>query len=76
MNEQLQQYARNNIKAALAKLPPETHRIFKLMYARDGGRRSAESAVAMDINVVVDLMPASQLDWAMQQVQDTLDDIA
>lgn len=73
MNNQLQQYARNTIKNGLAKLPPENHRVFKLMYARDKGRRSVEDALAMDINMVVDQMPDDRLYWAMQQVQNSLD---
>jgi hypothetical protein len=43
------------------------------MYARDNGKRSVVDAVAMQINDVVDLMPPEQLDWAMQQVQASLD---
>lgn len=72
MNNQLQEYARKTLKEGLAKLPEENQRIFKLMYARDGGRRSVEDAEAMPIDSVVDYMPVHNLDWAMQQVSATL----
>jgi len=73
MNKQLQDFARETLKAGLAKLPEGSHRKFKLMYARDSGKRSVADAVAMPINDVVDLMPDDRLDWAMQQVQSSLD---
>ena len=73
MNKQLQDFARAELKAGLEKLPEENHRTFKLMYARDKGKRSVADAVAMSINDVVDLMPPEQLGWAMQQVQASLD---
>lgn len=73
MNKQLQDFARAELKTGLAELPEENHRTFKLMYARDNGKRSVVDAVAMQINDVVDLMPPEQLDWAMQQVQASLD---
>ena len=73
MNKQLQDFARAELKTGLAELPEENHRTFKRMYARDNGKRSVADAVAMQINDVVDLMPPEQLDWAMQQVQASLD---
>lgn len=73
MNEKLQDFARSTLKEGLAILPEANHRTFKLMYARDGGKRSVDDAVAMPINDVVDRMPPEQLDWAMQQVQSSLD---
>ena len=69
MNDTLQTFARQQIKDGLAQLSERHHRTFKLMYARNGGRRSVEDAVAMPINDVVDSVPADQLDWAMQQVE-------
>ena len=72
MNEHLQQYARDKIKEGLSALPLENHRVFKLMYARDDGRRSVDDALAMDINQVVDQIPPARLDWAMQQVSNSL----
>ena len=73
MNNQLQDFARATLKDGLAKLPEANQRTFKLMYARDGGKRSVDAAVAMPINDVVDCMPPDRLDWAMQQVQASLD---
>lgn len=73
MNKQLQDFARAELKTGLAELPEENHRTFKLMYARDNGKRSVVDAVAIPINDVVDLMPPEQLDWAMQQVKASLD---
>lgn len=81
MNEQLRQFARQSLKDGLAKLPEESHRIFKLMYGRGNhenltskikSMRTVEDAVAMDINTVVDEMPDNKLDWAMQQVDNLL----
>jgi hypothetical protein len=39
MNKQLQDFARAELKAGLAELPEDNHRTFKLMYARDYGKR-------------------------------------
>lgn len=68
MNDALQQFARDTLKAGLAKLPESNHRTFKLMYGREGGKRSVEDSVALPINDVVDIMEPEKLDWAMQQV--------
>ena len=73
MNKRLQDFARAALKDGLAKLPDSSHRTFKLMYARDNGKRSVADAVKIPINDVVDCMPPEQLDWAMQQVQASLD---
>jgi DNA-directed RNA polymerase specialized sigma subunit len=73
MNQQLQNFARQFLKDELKKLPGRPQEIFKLMYARDNGRRSVADALAMPINEVVDLMPDNCLDHAMKQVQRTLD---
>ena len=69
MNKQLEDFARANIKEGLAKLPESNQRTFKLMYARENGRRSVGDAVAMQINDVVDIMESEKLDWALTQVQ-------
>jgi len=76
MNKQLQDYAREQLKAGLAQLPETWHRTFKLMYGRDNGKRSVEDAVALQINDVVDIMPEDKLDWAMQQVENSLKKLA
>lgn len=73
MNNQLQEYARDNLKEGLSQLPNGWQDKFKLMYARDNGSRSVEDAIAMSINDVVDQIPADKLDWAMTQVENSLE---
>lgn len=73
MNKQLQDYARAELKAGLDKLPEKNHQTFKLLYARDNGKRSVAEALAIPIHDVVDGMPPWQLDWAMSQVQAALE---
>lgn len=64
MNSYLQEYARDNLKKWLGKLPEENQLIFKRMYSHKD--------LSLDINEVVDNMEEDKLDWAMQQVQNTL----
>ena len=64
MNEQLQQYAREILKSDLVTLPEAHQMIFKRMYSHKD--------LSADINTVVDNMPESKLDWAMQQVKHSL----
>ena len=65
MNNQLQAFARNELKSGLGKLPESNQLLFKRMYSH--------KKLELDINAVIDAMPADKLDWAMQQVQRTLD---
>lgn len=76
MNNQLQQFARQQLKDGLAHLSDGNQRTFKLMYGRDDGKRSVEDATAMDISAVVDEMTPEKLDWAMQQVERSLQKLA
>ena len=64
MNDDLQEYARTQLKEGLAKLPHTHHRLFKRMYSH--------TDLDKNIDDVVDDMPADKLDWAMQQVQNSL----
>ncbi len=64
MNDKLRNFARNELKSELSKLPEKNHMVFKRMYANGN--------LEMDINDCVDLMPDDTLDWAMQQVQRTI----
>lgn len=64
MNKWLQDFARQKLKEWLLSLPEESHRIFKLMYSHKHMDRTIEQAV--------DAMPADKLDWAMQQVDNTI----
>lgn len=75
MNEQLQNYARTALLDGLQQLPESHQEFFKLMYGRDDGRRSVEDAKAMPIEDVVSQMPDNKLDWAMQQVQNSINKI-
>ncbi len=61
MNRTLAAHARQQLKEGLAKLTPDNHRIFKLMYAHE--------TPEMPIDQVVDRMADDTLDWAMQQVE-------
>lgn len=76
MNDALKAYAQENLRDGLAKLPSDWQDKFKLMYARDNGRRSVEDALAMPIDDVLSEIPDEKLDWAMQQVQNSLNKIA
>lgn len=65
MNKSLQNYAKNTLKEGLAQCSMEQQLLFKRMYAHGN--------IEMSINDVVDKMEVEKLDWAMQQVQSTLD---
>lgn len=64
--------ARDELKSGLARLPAANQRIFKLMYANDSRGCTNAQAAEMDINELVDAMGAEKLEWAMQQVANTL----
>ena len=72
MNNELQAFARQQIKDGLAQLGPANHRVFALMYGRKNGKRSVEDAVAMPYSDIIDEMEPEKLDWAMQQVANSL----
>lgn len=65
MNNKLQEFARIEIKSGLTKLPKNYQKVFMQMYSFDN--------LKVDINDVVDKMSEDKLDWAMQQVQRSLD---
>ncbi len=68
MNDQIEQLARQALKDGLAKCTKRQQNLFKKMYA--------VKDQSCSINIVVDHMPAKTLDWAMRQVQSTLDKAA
>jgi len=72
MNIQLQTFARSKLLEGLNQLPDEWQNKFKLMYARDEGKRSTKDALAMPISEVVEQMNPDHLDWAMTQVANSL----
>lgn len=65
MNEILKKTAKDYLKEMLAKLPESNQRLFKQMYAK--------GKMDLGINEVVDNMDEEKMDWAMQQVENTLD---
>jgi hypothetical protein len=65
MNKNVQDFARNYIKDGLKKLSERCTVIFKKMYANGN--------MALDIEHVVDKMPEDKLDWAMQQVNRSIE---
>lgn len=67
MNEQLQLLARIDIKKGLAQLPEGHQKLFKRMY-------SPHKPDAW-LSDVVDAMPESKLDMALQQVQRSLEKV-
>ncbi|MCK5615057.1 hypothetical protein KAR91_75035 [Candidatus Pacearchaeota archaeon] len=64
MNEQLQKYARGTLKEGLSQCTDSEQLFFKRMYSHN----KLESS----INEVVDNMESEKLNWAMEQVQRTL----
>jgi fructosamine-3-kinase len=64
MNAQLQAFARKILKEGLAKLPAEWQMRFKQMYAH--------GHLDWEMDMVVDRMDEGDLDWAMQQVENSL----
>lgn len=65
MNQQLQDFARATLRDGLSKLSEHEYLLFKMMYSPNDW--------TLDINKVVDNMPESTLDWAMQQVENSLE---
>lgn len=73
MNDQLQEFARAELKEGLSKCSESQQNLFKRMYAEPGSRMSEAAKIALHVNAVVDNMDEAKLDWAMQQVNRTLD---
>ena len=65
MNETLKNFGREELKKGLSKLPESWQLRFKQMYSHKN--------LNADINDVVDNMPEDKLDWAMQQVERSLE---
>jgi hypothetical protein len=66
MNKELQAFARTHLKKNLALCTKAQQRIFKKMYSHKD--------LDKDLDQVVEDMPEERLNWAMQQVQRTVDD--
>lgn len=65
MNKYLEKYARDFIKTGLGTLPESNRLVFARLYSSKAPDRP--------INDVVNSMPKDQLDWAMMQVQNSVD---
>lgn len=65
MNSQLSGFARQTLKDGLQKCTQDQRLFFNRMYSHKD--------LDKDINEVVDQIPDEKLDWAMQQIQRTLD---
>lgn len=63
---------RRELLDGLLQCTTANHRFFKLMYARPE-QSSVEKKESQSIQRVVEKMPREKLDWAMQQVQRTID---
>ena len=64
MNDQLQNYARKELKAGLALCSESQQFLFKRMYSHGN--------LDLPIDEVVDSIEVDRLDWAMEQVRRTL----
>lgn len=73
MNARLVAFARQFLKDELPRCSVESQRMFKLMHGRLYGTRSVDDATSLSIGQVVDEMKPHQLNWAMQQVERTLE---
>ncbi len=74
MNEQLQDFARQQIKDGLSKLTEGNHRKFKLMYAPFTKGETVKARLERySIDEVVDGIEDDNLDHAMDVVQRTVD---
>lgn len=73
MNHVLKDVATTYIIKSLSLLPEGNQRVFKLMYGRKNGKRSVEDAEAMSIEDVVAEIEDEKLDWAMQQVINSME---
>ena len=73
LEQQMFQDARSELKDALDKCTAAQQNVFKLMYARDDGRRTTKEAVAIPIHDAVDGMNDGYIRYAMQQVARTLE---
>ena len=73
MNKTFSNTGKQILKDLLAQCTEPQQDMFKLMYGRDGGKRSVEDAKAMDINNCVDLMDDAKIDWAISQCERTVE---
>jgi hypothetical protein len=72
VNKDLELYARGRLLETLEQIPQANQRIFKLMYGRDNGKRSVEDTENLPMSAVIAEIHNDNLDWAMQQVANTI----
>jgi hypothetical protein len=72
MNSKLQSFSRKSLKEDLGKLPTGWQDKFKKIYGRMGKYRDVENVLDLSIDEVVDELPEKRLDWALQQVGNSL----
>ena len=65
MNDQLQEFARNELKDGLKQCTEGQQLLFKRMYSHNN--------LSANIDELVDIIPEEKLDWAMEQVRRTLE---
>lgn len=63
---------RQELTRIVESLPLPYQRTFKLIYARDGGKRSVDDCDLMTIPEVTKEIPYRQLDWAITQVYNSV----
>lgn len=76
MNAILQKFARDWLKSKLKECSPAQTHIFKRMYVirnGHGAKIEIDAANSATIEEVVDKMPSEKLDWAMQQIERTIE---
>ena len=67
---------RSELVADILSLPEGWQRTFRLMYGRNGGKRSVADAEALTAEAVEAEIPAEKLDWAVQQGENSHNKIA
>ena len=74
MNKVLEGFARQQLKDGIVQCTDKQRAFFNKMYSdSDAKIYTFEEAGKLDINNVIDNMPAEKLDWAMRQVESTLE---
>lgn len=76
MNDKLRAFAEAEILKGLQQLPEDWQMKFKLMYGRQNGKRPLEESKAMLIEDVIREVPDDRIDWAMQQVENSIKSLA
>lgn len=76
MNHLLKTYAKNWLNEHLSLLPEANVEFFHKMYGRRDGKRSLEDALSISTSQVIEEMSDEKLDWAMQQVERTIEDLS